>query len=190
MINLLPDDYKSEIRAGRLNVIFVNYLIMTVLAGAFMAALMGLAFVTLSAGRQDAQNRVAENDSEISQYASVKSAADAYRADLATAKQILGNSTNYSDIVFKIADAIPSGVVITNLSLDAKTLGTPTTLNILARDKTAVLDLKTSMQQKTDIFTDVSFQQVTVRSDATEDSPYQYSATVNVTLNKAGLNAK
>jgi type II secretory pathway pseudopilin PulG len=188
MINLLSDQHKAEIRAGRLNIILFNYIIMSILGIALLGVLLALAFITLSASRQDAQRRVTENETAISQYSAVKSAADSYRSDLATAKQILDKSINYSDLILKISSAIPSGVVLTSLSLDEKTIGTPMTLTIYAKSQALVLACKDSMQTHPELFSDASLQSLELRQvpDGGKD-PYTYSAVFNITLNKQAL---
>ncbi len=186
MINLLPDDYKAEVRAGRLNVIILNYIIMTLLAIALLAVLLGLAFVTLSASRQDAQRRVSENNLAISQYSSINAAAERYRSDLGTAKQILDKGINYSDLILKIANTIPSGVVLTSLNLDAKSIGSPMIINIYAKDQAAVLQFKQALQSHPELFSDVSLQSIEAKEGDVKN-PYSYSATVNVTISRQAL---
>jgi Tfp pilus assembly protein PilN len=187
MINLIPYDTKAEIRAGRLNTILRSYIVMLFTAILLLAVLFGLAFITLTADRQNAQHRVQENDQAISQYSDVKAAADKYRADLGTAKQILGKSINYSDLILKISGTVPSGVVLTTLTLDAKSIGTPTLLTVYAKDQAAVLAFKASMQSHTELFSDVSLQGLQSRDVVDPKLPYAYTATLNVTINKKAL---
>ena len=186
MINLLPDDYKAEIRAGRLNVIFLNYIIMSSLAIGLLAVLIALAFVTLSASRQDAQRRVEDNNVAINQYSNVKSAADSYRSDLGTAKQILDKGIDYSDLILKISNTVPSGVVLTSLNLDAKSIGAPMIVNIYAKDQNAVLKFKQSLQSHPELFSDVSLQTIESKEPDAKN-PYSFTATVNVTISKRAI---
>lgn len=187
MINLLPNDNKAEIRAGRLNAILLNYILMTILAIALLAVLLALAYVTLTPARLAAQNRVAENEATIAKFDNVKAAATTYRSDLATAKQILDKSIDYSKLILKVAHDIPEGAALSTLSLDAKTVGQPTTLTVYAKDSATVLAIKRSFETDTKLFSDVSFQQIMLNETPTPSLPYQYSVVINVTIAKEAL---
>ncbi len=191
MINLLPEDNKAEIRAGRLNVIFLNYIIMTALAMAFLGLLFGIAFITLSADRQNAQQRVSENDTSITRYSEVQRQADEYRKNLATAKQLFDKSFNYSTAFVKIANKIPNGVVLTNLSLDPKTIDTPTVLIVNAKNDKTVSEMIRMMQEipkdpKTPaLFSNTSLLSITYNEDKNKE--YPVTANISTKINKAGL---
>jgi Tfp pilus assembly protein PilN len=189
MINLLPPENKAEIRAGRLNVILLNYITMTVFSMALLAALFVLSYLTLSSARHEAQRRVEENSTEISKYDKVKESAEEYRKTLATAKQILDNSTNYSTLILKIADSVPVGVTLTGLNLDKKTIGTPMVLNFTAKSKEAAFAFKSSLQEKSSIFSNVNFQQVDLpkKSSDPKDSSAEVTGALSITISKGAL---
>jgi len=189
MINLLPPDDKAEIRAGRLNIILLNYIVMTLLAMALLAVLFAFSFFTLISARHDAQRRVNENSAEIAKYKTVEDKANEYRTSLITAKQILDNSTNYSNLVLKIARTVPKGVVLTNLSLDKKTLGTPMMLNFNAESKDLAFAFKNSLQKDKTTFSNVYIQQL----DLPQNTPgpgattNTISGVISVTVSKEAL---
>ena len=62
MINLLPDDKKKEIRAGRANVILLNYIIMSLVATGLVGLIVAGAYVTQGVTRANAQARVDIDD--------------------------------------------------------------------------------------------------------------------------------
>lgn len=186
MINLLPYDQKAAIRAGRVNVILANYIIIALVAIALVAGIVVFAYVSLIVSRNNAQSRVDDNSKEVQSYGSTKTDADAFRSNLAIAKQILDKGTNYSTLLLAIAKNVPSGVVLDSLSIDQKTLGTPLTINAHARNKDAVLALKDQLASQTDLFSNVQLQVITFE-DKPADPAHPVAVSILVTINKGAL---
>ena len=185
MINLLSDEKKAEIRAGRANVIILNYIFMLLAALALLIIVLIGAYVTLSVTRSDAQTRVTQNTSKTAEYKATEDKAKAYRDNLATAKQILDKEVVYSQLMVKIAQAVPNGVVLDQLSLDPESIGTPITLNAHARTQSDAVALKTSFEKQTTLFSDVHFEQIQFEENA--NGNYPVSVTLGLTINKGAL---
>jgi hypothetical protein len=184
MINLLPDEKKKEIRAGRVNVIIRGYIGMAAVAVAFVGIVLAGTYVTLNVSRSSAQARVDKNEQLTVNYNSVSSEADKFRSNLATAKQILDKEVTYSSLILKIARAVPNGVVLDSLNLDSKTLGTPITLTAHARDKAAAQQLKSSFGNQPQLFSDVHFEQLQFGGD---NGAYPVTVTLGLVINKEAV---
>lgn len=185
MINLLSYEKRDEIRAGRTNVLVVNYILMTLAAGLLVSLMVGGAYVALGVARTNAQNRVADNNAEASHYAQTEQEAEQFRSNLATAKQIIDKEVNYSKLITKITQALPPGVVLDSLSLDSSLIGTPISLSAHAKDNTATIALKTSFENNHTLFSNVHFD--TINYDSSGNSSYPISISISVTINKAAL---
>lgn len=185
MINLLSDEKKAEIRAGRANVIILNYIFMLLAALALLIVILVGSYITLSVTRSDAQARVAQNDSKTTQYKATEDKAKAYRNNLATAKQILDKEVVYSQLMIKIAQAVPKGVVLDQLSLDPKSIGAPITINAHARNQNDAVALKTSFEKQTSLFSDVHFEQI--QFEESSNGGYPVAITLGLTINKGAL---
>lgn len=186
MINLLSDDKKAEIRAGRVNVVIVNYIVMLTVALLVLAAVVGGTFITLTISHANATSRVEDNNQTARQYQDDEQTAKQYRENLATAKQILDKEINYSSLIYKISKAIPSNVVLGELSLDAATIGQPTTITAHAKNRRGALQLKTSFEEKTDLFSNVYLTQIEQAETPTVEG-YPYNITMALTINKGAL---
>ncbi len=191
MINLISYTKRAEIKAGRANVIIRNYILLTVAAAVLLAGIVGTAFLTLNTLREGAQARVAQNASEIAEFNEVTAKANSLRSNLATAKQIIDNEISYSKAYLRIASVLPSGVVISDLALDSSAAGQPMKLTAKARTEAIALSLKSSLQSRPDIFTNVYFDSVTTGSGAggtdgqsADSSGYPYSVSITATLSE------
>jgi Tfp pilus assembly protein PilN len=188
MINLLSDSYKREIRAGRMNVILLRYIMMLIGGIVLLSVLIGGSYVVLTTARSDAQSKVNENRTNLAKYSNLKTQADAFRSDLSTAKTIFDKEIQYSKLIYKIADIIPRNVVLDSLTLDPSKVGSSATMNASAKSYDDAVNLKKALIANGNIFTDVSFD--TLNNGATAEGtsdPYPVKVSLKVTIQKAAL---
>ena len=183
MINLLPPQQKKQIKAGRANVILLRYIGILSSGVILLAILLSGTFLVLNMSRANTQDRVDVTNEKIAQYSATKTAAEQFRSDLATAKTILDKEVTYSKLIYKLADAVPSGVVLDSLDLNSKTLGAQTTLSAETKSYEDAIRLKTSFEQNKDLFSDVHFVSVTGGGSGT----YPVKASLSVVIKKDAL---
>ncbi|HEY1085690.1 MAG TPA: hypothetical protein VGE34_03105 [Candidatus Saccharimonadales bacterium] len=184
MINLISYDKKTDIKAGRINVILLRYVFMVLAANVLLIIILVGAYFSLSFAYANAQQQVTQNEQNSASFKSVEQQAAEFRSDLTTAKSILDKEVAYSKLIIKIAHVVPSGVVLDGLSLDSKTLGTPTTLNAKARDTAAVEELSKKFKAETALFSDVKLESIDFSEGTTK---YPVSVTLGLTINKEAL---
>lgn len=186
MINLLPHNKQAEIRAGRVNVIVRQYIIMVFVAFILLAGIVGATFVLLNNQRVSAERRFSESSERIAKYANIKTQAEAFRSELSIAKQVLDKEIVYSNLLLRIAESIPKGVVIDSLALDSTTLGTPVSMTAHAANKDVAVRLKERFQARTDLYSNVYFEELDFNSDGA-DNNYPITIRINVTISKEAL---
>ncbi len=189
MINLLSDEKKAEIKAGRMNVILLRFIS---IAGGGMILLTFIAigaYITLRYTHDQVNDRVKQNATAEAAYQSTKTQAQSYRDNLATAKQILDKGSNYSSLILKIARVVPSGVVLDSLSLNSTTIGQPITISAHAKSIDAAKALKESFSNHPELFANVSFNQISdgSGSDTNTTKGYPVAITLGLTINKESL---
>ena len=182
MINLLPDTSKKEIRAARLNVILLRYNIFTLVTVLVFVLILGGFYAYLTTTKAAAEASNAENQAKANSYSDTKKAADEYRTNLTTAKQILANRVNYTSVVLGITELLPKGVVLDNVNLSAKDFGNQTVIAAHASNYDAVTQLKQNFQQSK-VFSNVFFQTISESSDAA-DKNHPISVSISVKINK------
>lgn len=180
MINLLPTQEKREILAGRTNRLLVRYIVLLAIVTGLMVIAFAFVWLYLDNTRSANQAKIDQYEASSHQLATEQQAINAFRSNLQTAKTILDKQVNYSSIILRIAQTIPSGVVIDQLSLDPKTLGTPTTLTVRAQSEAAVLALKTALTSSP-YYSNAHFDTIALPDSSTNKYPYQVTMTVTLT---------
>lgn len=182
MINLLPDDYKKELRAARTNVVLLRYNAITLIAIAFIALSCAVFYFILIENKRGAEESNTSNLAKASSYQDTKKEADEYRSNLSTAKQILANEVSYTDVIFNITKLLPNGVTLDNINLNAKDFGSQTMVAAHAKDYNAVTSLKQNFENSK-LFSNVYFQTINNTTDSTNKS-YPISVNISVKINK------
>jgi Fimbrial assembly protein (PilN) len=180
MINLLPDEFKKEVIAGRSNVKLVNYILILTAGIIFLSFISVAVYFVILGIKANAESAIATNQSKSSSYATVQAQATALRTSLLTAKTTLDKEIAYTKVLTGVAAVIPDGVVLQALSLSPSTLGTPLTLQAYARSNDDAIRLKDSFQQSP-YFSNVSFTSLATNGSG----EYPVTVTINVTINRS-----
>lgn len=183
MINLLPNNDKRQLQAARTNSLLIRYNLLMAAIIVFLGLAVGVTYVYLNTVKNSSESVIADNAARVSDYASVQREASEFRANLATAKQILSHEVTYSNVVLEIAGLLPPGVVLDNLSLDANTFGTPITLIAHTKSYDAAIELKNTFQSSS-LFSDVHFTTITSTVDADNATNYPVTVNLSVTIKK------
>jgi hypothetical protein len=179
MINLLPTEHKKQIRAARVNVVLVRYNVIFLATVVFLASATGFAYFFLVNSKQLAENTIAENASKEGSYAEIKTKADAFKAELASAKSILDSQTSYAKAALVISSLLPEGTSIDKLELNEKSFASPLLLTVNIRDEQAAAQLLKSFTSSP-LFSNVTKGKISIGTDQ-----YPYTMELTVTMSKA-----
>lgn len=147
MINLLPPDAKKELAAGRANRLLLRYLLLFLGLAVLMIATIGGVYLFLNNTKLSEERKQAESEASSGQLASRQREIANFRSDLATAKQILDKQINYSSIILRVAEGIPNGVIISDITLSPDAIGTPTKLNAQAKSERHLQSFKDALNR-------------------------------------------
>lgn len=181
MINLLPNEYKYQIRAARTNVLLLRYLILSLIAAAFLGAALVGAYFVMTAAKDTAATTLATNQRKASSFSAVELQASDFRTNLTTAKTILDNQIYYSKAILAIAHALPPNIILGNLDLDVSAFGTPVSLSAKAKSYNDALTLKDTLQASS-VFSNVRLESVS--SGSGDSKGYPIDVKINVTIKK------
>ncbi len=183
MINLLPVIHKQEINAGRVNVLLKRYVWLLLMLFAVLGVFIAFTYLVLQGIKTSAEHDIAANDEKSVASMPTRIRANNFQANLTTAKSIFAKQTNYTSVILEISSRLPAGVILENISLDAKTFGTPMELRAKAKSNELANTLKESLESS-DIFSDVKFKSLTNVSDS---RGYNTNVAMQVTLKKEVL---
>lgn len=190
MINLLPDNKKADIRAGRTNVILLRYIVLSSIILSLLALICIGFFIILNDTRNHAIQMTESNVQSSSQFAKVREQTTEYQQNLSIAKQIISQNINYTDAVMDITKLVPAGVILDSITLSPDNLDGRTIFTARATTNTAALAIKDNFSNSKNIlgkelFTDVYFQNLTqsnTTSNRSDDSQSKYSILVSLSV--------
>lgn len=192
MINLLSYEAKQEFRAARLNVVLLRYGGLIFSAIVFLAIVFGVGYFITSIERAAAQTELENNKNEAAAYAKTQQEAESFAKNLTIAKTILNNEIDYSAVLIKLSENLPSGTILSDFTVDNAALksGKPIVLNAEAKSYTLALQLKSSLEASP-LFEQVNIGSIEKKPNAPgqPDPTYPYIVRVNVTISKDGLQA-
>lgn len=146
MINLLSTPQQHTYQAARLNLKLRNYLLLSLVLFAIVAAIFGGGLYLTLADRSAAEALYQERQNSLAEYDGVKSEAESFVSDLKIAKAILSQEVRYSDLIVKISQTLPANTVLNSLALDKATLSKPLTLSARVASKSDAVSLKTTLE--------------------------------------------
>ena len=183
MINLLPQDNRKNIRAGRFNIILVRYIWLFSIIGVLVLASVSAGVYLVAAEKIRYDDDITRVTGENQALKNVKAQATDFAQNLKLAKTILGNSRSTVDFVSQITAAIPNGVVLDSLVIDNSSAVTqvaqPITFSFRARTLDNVTALKTAMQNSP-LFDKVNIVQATVNPEV--EGVYKVTASVSTII--------
>ena len=181
MINLMPDHLKKEIHSARVNVILSRYIVVVLLAFAFLVLLLAGTYIVLTQTKMSAKQLIDANASKAAVYSDTKTQVDALSGRLSETKVLLDQEVLYSKVLINIGQQMPEGTVLSGITLDSASFaGTPITLKAYAKTTEAAVSLREKFQSSP-IFTGVNFESV---SDTDGISGYPVSVSMNLTMTR------
>ncbi|NLA43115.1 hypothetical protein GX865_03100 [Candidatus Saccharibacteria bacterium] len=184
MINLLPKERIRQINAARQNTQLLRYVLATAitlgLAIAIHAATLGL----LQSAENSNLVTSEENQKRVENYREVRKQSEEYVENLKIAKSVFDKRTPYTDAIAKIANTLPEGVILQNITLSPEFIGKPTTLTAKANSYESSIKLKDNFKNS-NIAEDVSIILIGNQGDGEiVDSNYPFLVTINLTYTK------
>ncbi len=180
MINLLPTETKSNLRAARTNLLLFRYNIFFIAAIIFMLGSILFSYLVIANLKNSAEATILENRSKVSSYQPVEAKAQEFSSNLSSAKTILDNDITYTKVLLEISKVLPHGIVLNSLNLDSAEFGKPTVLSAKAKDYPTVLAFKNDLS-KSNLFSDVNIQTI---SSGNPNSSYPLDVSLSVIIKK------
>jgi len=180
MINLLPDETKKQLRAGRANILMIKFIILLGIAVVFLSLACVAVYIFLASNKAANENS-AKTGQTNNLTTSVNQQAETLRTNLASVKSVLDQQISYSKIIMGIGAVLPIGTVLDTLVLNSDSLNSPITLSVKAKLNSDEPKLKANFD-KNNLFS--GYKLGTIKTDATDISGYPITISISVTINK------
>lgn len=176
MINLLPYDIKQQIRAARLNVILLRYVIILGITAGFLVIACLVTYFFINNNSFFLKPTAANTSAS-----SIQNSANTIKANLVIARNVLNQQISYSKTISEIASTIPNGTKINSLSINGGSFGTTTNLQLVSTTQNNELLLKTKFQSSP-YFS--NYQLISSTVSQNPNSKYPYTIDFSITINK------
>lgn len=181
MINLLPTDFKKQLRASRTNLIMAKYIIVLIIAIVFLGA--GCLAVNMNL---DNIKKMYDNDSRpvtTSSPANYSARIEEAREHLANSIEIINQQVSYNKILLALAETLPNGVIVSSLVIDSNIISLPVTIKLRAQSQDSVASLNSRFQSSS------SFRnyQLLSSNNTSIDPDYPIDLTISVSINKESV---
>lgn len=175
MINLLPDQEKTEINAARTNVILIKLIVLISAAMIFLSIFCASTYTSLNSTKKVAENTIkAANANQINGPYEIG-------AIIATTESIFSRQINYSDVIMTIGSNLPNGVSANVLSLNENILSKPFYIELKSNSNIKIRSATTNLQNSS-MFSNSNFNnQVTPITD--QGYIVKYTLQINKALN-------
>jgi hypothetical protein len=186
VINLLLPEQKQALRAGRHNVILLRYTFLGAAAILFMLGIFGVGLAMTMYEQNQAKSELVEHEAVAEKSEDVRKRAEEFATNLNIANTILSNEILFSEVLVKVAGALPPRVVLTNLVLDASSFGDTMTINARTATYDGPLHIKADLEAS-DVFDNVSIIDINEADDDSDDPiirQYPFATTLNATLTR------
>jgi hypothetical protein len=167
----------------------VQYAVALVSLAVLIGLIYGIGFWIVGMEKQAVDEKLQSLSEQSKAYNTVEKEAESFRDNLKIAKAILGKEISYSDFLITLAGDLPSGAIVTNLSLGGTTPAASKgmTLDARAISYAKVLELKAKLEESS-LFENVSITSATRPDDLAGLSGltarYPYEVSYNVQLSK------
>lgn len=191
MINLMPPIARRDLKAARINVLLVRYVVMLFALTLTVTAVYGVGFWVAHQEKQTMLARLDDQNTRAKEFSKVRQEAQDYRNNLKIAKQILDKGVPYSKFLAILARDIPSGSIISSLALGSQTSvvagKTANTIDMRARttSEAKAIELKNRLEESK-LFENVRINNITrpesLDSLQSIELKYPYEVVLTATL--------
>lgn len=174
MINLLPYDVKKQTKSARVNVILIKYIIIMILALAFLGLAVVTAYFIIDNNKVESTDIIKTSNNS-------QDPAGQFRSDLANARIMLNQRLSYSELLTTLGTSLPEGAVLDSLTLSDTSIGVPISLQV--KVKSADIEPQLKARLATAYFS--VYQLVSSNPNPDGSSAYPQILNINLTFNKA-----
>lgn len=188
MINLLPPERAAQIRYGRSNSTLRAWLIGTGAAIAGLLVIIASGLVYINQQSNSLQNNVAADKQQLASgnLSQVEANVKTISGDVRLINQVLNREIRFSDLMQQIGKVMPSGTVLSSLTLTNLNGAMDVTASTLDTNSAAQIQINLS-DPSNNLFTKVDIVNITC-GQSHSTSPYPCTATYKALFSKTGAN--
>jgi hypothetical protein len=189
MINLLPPERAAQIRYGRSNANLRRWLFAAAAAIAGLAIIIVSGMFYINQQSKDLQSNIALGKQQLTNenLTQVQSDAKGISSDVKLINQVLGREIRFSDLMLHIGKVMPSGTILSGLTLTNVSSAVDVSANALDYNSAAQIAVNLS-DPGNNLFAHVDIVNITCQHDH-PTSPYPCTAIYKALFSKTATNS-
>jgi len=189
MINLLPPERATQIRYGRSNTKLRGWLLAAAAAIVGLVIIIVIGMIYINQQSKDLQSNIATDKLQLTteNLAQVQSDAKGISSDVKLINQVLGREIRFSDLMLNIGKVMPSGTILSGLTLTNLNSAIDVSANTLDYNSAAQIAVNLS-DPGNDLFTHVDIVNIACQHDH-PTSPYSCTAVYKALFSKTASNS-
>jgi Tfp pilus assembly protein PilN len=187
VINLLPSSYAESIRYGRQNTALRSWLIGSVAAIAGLIIIFAGGWIYINQQAKTLQKNIDTTNQQLKaqNLAQVQKDAKEITGDIKVITQVLGTEVRFSDLIQAIGNDMPSGAVLSSLSLSKVSGAVDLSTGVINYSSAAQIAVNLS-NSKNDLFSKVDI--ISVNCTTSSSKTYPCTATFKALFSKTAQN--
>lgn len=179
MINLLPPEAKQAIKFGRLNVVLLQYVFISIITVMMVVSLLMFGRASLISTKDDIEKQLESDRAQTTQLAPISAEAEELSKTINVIDRLLEKEIRFSILLREIGSLIPSGASLSGLIL-VEDQSEPVSLAVLVDSAEKAGVLQENLIQS-DLFISADILTVTRSSDP--EAQYAFSANIQAYYN-------
>ena len=210
MINLAPDELKTNTRYGVKNSRLLHLALAEILAIVAIAALVVVSVLSMSRSQKNLQSELNSQTQKLEALKPVEAQGQKFYDQIMTINELLNRQTKFSELLPMMASLLPSGAILDQLNFSAedirsttattkqksttKASAKPFVIKASVTDRPVAATLLENIRSRSDLFTGADLIDVTAVGDGSEDASgqsvsslaqqYPYHVTINAYFKK------
>ena len=174
MINLLPPENKEAIKFGKVNLTILQYVILAIAVVIVVLGVLVVGSIKLSKIQANLDQEITSTQRKVTTLKTYQEQAGSISKEVKLVGNILDSEIKFSELIPQIGSVMPSGSVLTQLSLN-EDISAPLSLTIKVDSEDTAAVLRTNLEQS-DVFSRADI--ISLTSLQGEEYRYQVSILV------------
>ncbi len=187
MINLMPPKLKESIRFGAYNVRVVQYIFLVLISGLALSAVIAFGVQIVRSDESKLEASITTKQVQLEQYADSIANAKVLSEKIDTVDVLLQKEVKYSALLQEIAQLLPPGSGVRNITLTTEDLEENLILEVFLVSETTATQLQQNLANS-NLFTGADIQQLS--ENETPTGSFKWTTTVVVSFDQEQLRSQ
>jgi len=178
MINLLPNNDKQNIRAARMNVLLIRFVVIQIFSVAFLVIIFVIFYVVLNQIRTSAESMSVQTQNNQAGVVSQQYQSTINKLNSATT--LLSSGLAYSKTLTELGSLTPTGVMLEPITINPDLYDKLIDLKGRAKDNSVVSQFSTNLEAAKNFCSEVKLKSTTSTGSGKDEYPVEFVISLKI----------